>query len=311
LPRPRRSPRIIDGDPLDAIEDETVKAIDRRLREQFGDAGIFPSDQDARPKLVLIHDSSQAEAEDDPLAMIGRELDAAAHRLVAREKAKRRAVARARHYAAAAAALVVGLAGVSGASALITGTTGVPGLDDLLSVRDRQVRRSSDHPPRSDGRGYYPPWDYKRFRPVTVSRPINLPPGGGVRQAVAFENSNGAVCFALTAKRITPANPLPAGAFSCSELDQTMQLLAEAKADIVYSNGRVVVGLARAEVRHIKARGPDGKLAVRLAKPWTLDAPDTKPITVFVGFPPGYPHGSTTRPGALTGDLRRYVVRAH
>jgi hypothetical protein len=308
LPYPRRRTRVIDGDPVEAIGDEIFKAADRRIRQDFQDAGILPGDDTDRPKLVLVPDPANAEANSDPLTMIGRELDAAARRLIARDKAKRQAAIRRRHYLTVAATLSLLLSSVAGASAVFSGTTGVPALDRFLDLREAQRKdarpaRASELP--SPGIRPRPPHSGRPsadVRPLPGSTSVRLRvPGGGL--FVAYQSVGDAVCFSLPSStgehqsasfRLYP--------LWCETDNLRARRLAEEGAYVTFQRGAVVMGISRPDADVVTVREPSGgRLKVHLSRPWKLVAAHAGSIRVFL---------AAKTQGLLSGDLRRYVVRA-
>jgi hypothetical protein len=300
--RSRRLKRVIDTDPLDAIGDEMVKKMGRRVTRRLRDAGILPSNMEDRPNLYVIRNDIT-----DPLEAIGQELLLAARRKAARHSARERRVQRLRHHAVVAATFLFGLAGVAGASAVIAGTTGVPVLDEILNTR-----RAEHEAVRSSGRPARPGLDSRiggKFVAKSVSRPIGVPSDGRTprSQVVAYQDIKGPLCFASIV--LSSGGAPRENGILCQPLAVTSETLRRADAFVAIASANFVSGFAKASVTHLAIKAPGVRLAVRLSKPWNIDGLNAKAIRTFVAFPASYFDGiGSATP--LTGDLRRYRVRA-
>jgi len=300
--RPQHATRVVESNPLDAIEDEMLKAMERRIRKRFHDAGILPPEPNGRPKLYVIQRDLT-----DPLQAIGQELFLAARRLATRDAARRRTAQRLRHHAAVAATFLFGLAGVAGASAVIVGTTGVPALDEILNTR-----RAEHEALPSSTRRARPGLDPRlggRFTAKNVSRPIDVPSDGRTprSQVVAYQDTKGPLCFASIV--LSPGRARRENGVLCQPLALTSATLGRDDAFVAIAGANFVSGFAKADITRVAIKGPGGRLAVRLSKPWNIDDSDLNGIRAFVAFPVSH-HAGADSPKALSGDLRRYRVRA-
>jgi hypothetical protein len=299
----------IDRDPLDALGDEIISAMVRRIDDRMADAGLIAPrgrDPHRRPTLYIIENSDDT---DDPLRAIGIELIAAGHRMNARQEAARRARARRRHQLAVAASTVLFLmVGASAASTVIDGTTGIPALDRFLAFRDERIGNPTRRVPAGASRA---PHLATRSDAEVVSHVQLRFQSKAVDHfdVVNYVLADGQTCIALVEGAVGPSSrTLPATRLTCQPTPRLVdRMLAQKGAYVVGLRGlyeqTVYFGYALSDTRRVFVLNGRKSLPTRLSPAFSLPGSTTE-VRLFAATKP-------RAPGASVGaNLQRIKVRA-